>query len=468
MQISPFKAYRFNPAVVGDDSACYAPPYDVIDDAHRQRLYDQSRYNIVRITKGITQPDDDQQHNQYTRAAEYLAEWIKSGVLKQDAKEAVYGYVQDFPDPRPIHNKQRKTLQRLSFIALAKLEEFGPIVKPHEHVLSSPLVDRLNLKKATQAEAGLVFMLYDDKQQVLEDIIKGLIHKSQEACVTKQKKKDTKAQEKCYPLVADFTDEQDVRHRLYAITENAEITQIVQMMSEKSCIIADGHHRYTTGLNYFKEHNPAAGYQMIAFSNINQKGLIVLATHRLVGNLKEFNFDKFLKELGRDFTITKLEFDGQSNKNSKPSKHDAKEMMLALMKDGFDNDKNTFGIYGANNAFYIAVLKENHTTQLNAQKSEFGTVLDVATLHKLILAPLLGIDEKAAAKGDNIKYVKGFYDAVEESIDEVDSGQRQVAFFLNPIKMEQLTMVTDAGQRMPQKSTFFYPKMFSGLTIQKI
>jgi uncharacterized protein (DUF1015 family) len=436
MQIKPFKAYRFNPAVVGDDSTCYAPPYDVIDDAQRQQLYDKSRYNIVRITKGKTTPDDNAHNNQYTRAADFLAEWLKKGVLKQDQDETIYAYVQDFPDPRD----EGLMLQRASFIALAKLEEFGPVVKPHEQVLSAPLADRLNLKKAIQAEAGLVFMLYDDQQNVAETIIK------------------LKTQNPKLKIV-DFTDDQEVRHRLYAITDSSETNQIVQMIREKSCIIADGHHRYTTGLNYFKQsNNPAAGYQMMAFSNICQNGLIVLATHRLVGNLVGFNFENFLAGLEKKFKITKLPFDNLEQKNL------TKKKMLVLMHSEFENNKNAFGIYGANNAFYVAVLKI-----LKTRNSKFKTQeIDVSVLHKQILEQFLGIDEKAAAKGENIKYIKGIHDAVDESIAEVDSGRRQVAFFLNPVKIEQLTMVTDAGQRMPQKSTFFYPKLFSGLTIQKI
>jgi uncharacterized protein (DUF1015 family) len=447
MQIKPFKAYRFNPAVVGDTSGCFAPPYDVIDDAQRQRLYDQSEYNIVRITKGITTAEDNDRNNQYTRAAEYFADWIKRGILKQDDKETIYAYVQDFPDPRALNPADCKTLQRLSFIALAKLEEFGDVVKPHEQVLNAPIVDRLNLKKAIEAEPGLVFMLYDDKEGVAEKIIKDRI---QETGDGRQNK---------LPL-ADFTDEQDVRHRIYAITDSSEINQIVQMMKDKSVVIADGHHRYTTALTYSKmSKNPAAGYQMLAFSDIRQNGLIVLATHRLVGNLPKFSIDDLIVGLKGDFNITKLAF------KTPKTKSNAKNKMLVQMKAGFDSDKNTFGIYAGNNAFYVIELKDSRKSELN---SELKTILDVAVLHKLILEKLLGIDEKAAAGGGFLKYVKDLHDAVDESIAEVDSAVKQVAFFLNPIKIEQLSIVTDAGRRMPQKSTFFYPKLFSGLTIQKL
>ncbi len=440
MQLQPFKAFRFDSAVVGDATACYAPPYDVINSTQQQQLYEKNKYNIVRITKGKISPSDNNDNNQYIRAADYLADWIKEGALKQDLTESIYAYIQDFEGSDSELDGVR--LQRLSFIALARLEEFGQIVKPHEQVFNGPMIDRLNLKKATKAEFGLVFMLYEDQQRIADKIIARIAGEQ--------------------PLI-DFTDEQDVRHRLLTITDRSDIEQIVKMMSDKSCIIADGHHRYTTGLNYSRQNsNPAAKYQMLAFSNMCQKGLIVLATHRLVGNLKSFSFEKFLTELGEKFEITELPFDTMQ------AKTDAKQKMLSIMKNEHNNDNNALGIYGGDNAFYVAVLKDKYATeQVAPEMSRPWRSLDVSVLHKLILEPLLGIDEKTIAKGENIKYVKGVSNAVDESIAEVDAGRQQAAFFMNTIKLQQLKDVTDAGERMPQKSTFFYPKLFSGLTIQK-
>jgi len=334
-------------------------------------------------------------------------------------------------------------LQRYSFIAQARLEEFGKIVKPHEKVLNGPMVDRLSLKKATGAEFGLVFMLYDDEEKIADKIIAQTADRQ--------------------PLI-DFTDEQDVRHRLFAIIDKTDIEQIVRMMSDKSCIIADGHHRYTTGLNYSRQNSdPAMKYQMLAFSNIRQEGLVVLATHRLVGNIENFNIEKLIAEMDVNFEITRLAFDTAQDKAK------ARQKMIAAMKAGHDEDKNVFGIYGGDNAFYVAVLKDKHATeQVAREMSRAWQTLDVSVLHKLILEPLLGIDEQAIAKGGNLQYVKGMSNAIDESIAEVDAGRQQAAFFMNTIKMQQLKDVTDAGERMPQKSTFFYPKVYSGLTIQKL
>ncbi|MHC4586710.1 MAG: DUF1015 domain-containing protein [Planctomycetota bacterium] len=436
MQIKPFKAFRFDKAVVGDTGSCIAPPYDVINDAQQEQLYQKSEYNIVRIIKGKTNASDNGDDNQYTRAADYLNNWIKQGVLKQDPADTIYAYVQDF-------NLGGTQFQRLTFVAMARLEEFGEIVRPHEQVLKKPMLDRLSLKKATTAGFGLVFVLYEDEQEIADKII-------EQAATTE-------------PLV-DFIDEQNVRHRLFAITSKEDIEQIVKMMNDKSCVIADGHHRYTTGLAYSNEsNNPTAKYQMLAFANISHKGLIVLATHRLSGNLENFSFEKLITELKEDFELTELKFD------SPESKIDAKQKMLEQMKAGHDNDKNAFGVYGSNDAFYVAILRDKQAMDpVMPNMSPVWRTLDVSILHKLILEKILGIDEERLAKGENLQYVKDTPNAIDESISQVDSGNKQAAFFMNPVKMQQLKLVTEAGERMPQKSTYFYPKIFTGLTIQKL
>jgi len=435
MEIKPFKGFRFDPKVVGDVGNCIAPPFDVIGPVEQQRLYEKSEYNIARINKGKTSPSDNEQNNQYTRAAEYLAHWIKSGALAQDAKEAIYAYVQDF-------QLAKDSYRRLSFIALTKLEKLGEKVRPHEEVFEKPMVDRLYLKRATAARFGLVFMLYEDKQKIAEKIIEKAVAQK--------------------PL-ADFTFE-NVRQRLFAINDQAEIDAIVKMMSDKSCIIADGHHRYTTGLAYSKESsNPAAKYQMLSFSNICQDGLKLLATHRLVGNLENFKLERFITDLKENFEVTELSF------SSTDGKAGAEQRMIAKMQTEYNNNRNAFGIYGGGNAFYSAVLKNKRAMDSVApDKSSAWKSLDVAILHKLVLEKLLDIGEEKLTKNGIVEFVKDVPDAIDDSIRLVDSGQKQVLFLLNPVRMQQLQMVTAAGERMPHKSTYFYPKMCTGLVIQKI
>lgn len=436
MEVKPFKAFRFDETKVGDVGSCTAPPYDVISPAQQQKLYEKSEYNIVRIIKGKTTPSDNDSNNQYTRAADLLNTWMEKGILKQDSAETIYAYVHDF---QLAGNK----FQRFGFIALAKLEEFGKIVRPHEQTFSEPMIDRLNLKRATAAKFGLPFMLYEDEQAIADKIIK-------KAATQK-------------PLM-DFADEQDVRHRLFIITAKDDIDAIAKMMLDKSCIIADGHHRYTTGLSYAKESsNPAAKYQMLAFVNTLHEGLVVLATHRLVGNLENFSSEKLIADLKKNFEINEYHF------NSPRTETAVKQKMLAQMKAEHNNSKNAFGIHVRDNAFHVAVLKNKQVMNSVApEKSNAWRLLDVSVLQKLVLEELLDIDEKKLASGSNVEYIKDADDAIDESITKVDAGKKQAAFFLNPIKMQQLKMVTEAGERMPQKSTYFFPKMHTGLTINKL
>jgi uncharacterized protein (DUF1015 family) len=437
MKLKPFKAFRFDAGVVGNVGSCISPPYDVISPSQQQMLYEKSEYNIVRIIKGKTTPSDTADNNQYTRAAEYFNNWIEKGVLKQDAEEAVYAYIQDF-------NLAGTAFQRLSFIALAKLEELGKTVRDHEQTFNEPKIDRLNLKRATAADFGSVFMLYEDEQNIADNII------------------ETAADQK--PLI-DFLDEQDVRHRLFAITAKDNIDAIVKMMLDKSCIIADGHHRYETALAYSKETaNPAAAYRMIAFTNTRHGGLVILATHRLLGNLEDFDAVKLITSLKKDFEITEYKFGARPH-----DKAAVKQKMLAQMKTEHGNNKNAFGIYCGNNAFYVAALKNKQAMNSVAPNmSPHWRSLDVSVLHKLILEKLLGIGEKQLAGGSRLEYIKDADNAIDESIAKVDSGQKQAAFFTNPVKMQQIKMVTDSSEKMPQKSTYFYPKIYTGLTINKL
>ncbi len=435
MEVKPFKAFRYNPQVVGDVGRCIAPPYDVISDDEQERLHSRSKYNVAYITRGKTNPSDNSEHNVYTRAAEYLQRWIADGVLKQDDKDTIYGYIQDF-------ELDGVAFQRLSFIALGKLEDFGKTVRPHEQVFEKPLTDRLNLERATNAKFGLVFMLYEDPQGVADGII--------EKAATQK------------PLV-DFLDDQGVRHRLFAIAKASEIKAVTKMMAEKSCIIADGHHRYTTGLKYMRESgNPAARYQMLAFTNTRQKGLVVLATHRLVGGIADFKASEFLAHLQDHFRLVRFEF-------ADDTKEQAKQDMLARMRSLHEQDETAFGIYTGDKAFYVATLKDRTAMDAVApDMSEAWRALDVSVLQKLVLEGLLCFDEQKMGNPEHVEYVKDIPNAVDESIARIDAGRKQIAFFTNPVKMQQLSKVTDAGERMPHKSTYFFPKMYTGLTIQKL
>jgi len=434
MQIKAFKAYRYNSEVVGDVGDCIAPPYDVIDSRQQQSLYDKSPYNIVRIIRGRKDPADDEGENVYTRAARYLDEWVNSGALKQDADEAIYAYVQNF-------EINRTEYQRYSFVAKGKLENFGNSVLPHEKVLNSPIEDRLNLTRATGCAFGLVFLLYNDPESVADEILSRAMSTD---------------------CLVDLTDDQNVRHRLFAVAETADIKAIADMISDKTCVIADGHHRYTTALAYRDETNEAkTKYQMLAFSNIAHEGLIVLATHRVLNNLENFDFARFVKLLETDFDV--FEYPCGSDQQKKRSL----QQMIERMNAEFENNNSAFGIY-AGGSFYVAVFKNPLAMdQAVPDKSDAWKKLDVAVLHKLIIEKQLGIDENMQAAGGYIEYVKDSGDKINRIIENVDNNSRQLGLFMNPPRLEQIADVAKQSDRMPQKSTYFYPKMFTGLTVDK-
>ncbi|HBG28412.1 MAG: hypothetical protein A2Y10_11060 [Planctomycetes bacterium GWF2_41_51] len=431
MEIKGFKAYRFNSDVVGDSGKCIAPPYDVINPAQQNNLYQQNQHNIVRVILGKKELTDNDKNNQYTRAADFLNDWIKKNALKQDDKETIYAYVQEF-------EIAGKKYQRSGFIALSKLAQFGSGVQPHEKTLDGPKADRLKLTMATAAQFELVFMLYDDSQVIADNIIKKAAQKKS---------------------LIEFVDDDGVKHQLFAIDSPEEIGQIQKMMAQKEGLIADGHHRYETALNYYNlTKNPNAQWLMIAFVNMHNEGLVVLPTHRLVGNLMNYNTDELIKNLQQNFKVTQFEY--------KEGKNKAKSLMQKRMAKAFEQGENAFGIYDGKSFYYIMLKNKNALDSL--PMSTASKSLDVVVLHKLILEGILGIGDEALAGESNIEYIKDIGEAVDEAIAKVDSGEMQVLFFMNPTKVQQVRAVAAENEKMPQKSTFFYPKIFSGLTINKL
>jgi uncharacterized protein (DUF1015 family) len=436
MEIRPFKAYRFDGSVVGDVGKCIAPPYDVIDVDMQQKLYDRSEYNAVRIIKGKTFPDDTEGNNQYTRANQFLNTLIETGALKPDPAEAVYAYVQDF-------RIGPNSFRRGSLVALGKLEEFGHGIQPHEKTLDAPKADRLKLMRAKAAQFGQIFMLYDDPEKIADTIIEKAVQE---------------------PVAVDFTDDHGVRHRLFVIDDTNSIAAIVKMMTDKTLIIADGHHRYETALNYYREtKNPAAAYRMMTLVNMRNEGLIILPTHRLIANVAGFDIEKIIAQIAETFDITRYAF---ANSNDNAS---ARQKMFGQMKSEFEKGNNAFGIYAADKVFYVVVLKDTEMmVSAQPEASAAARSLDVNILHTLILERALGIGAQQLASQSNIEYIKDIGDAIDKTIDKVDSGKSQAVFFMNPTRIEQVQGVAAAGEKMPQKSTFFYPKIYTGMVVNKL
>jgi len=432
MEIKAFKAYRFSSVAAGDTGRCIAPPYDVINDLQQEELYQQSPYNIVRIDKGKIKTTDNETQNQYTRAAEYLADWLKKGILAKESKDSLYAYVQNF-------DVAGENYQRSGIIALGKLVEFGSGVQPHEKTLDGPKADRLKLTLATDAQFGQIFMLYDDPQKIVDKIIDKTVA-GKDAAV-------------------DFTDTDGIKHRLFIIDDAKDIAAIVETMKTKEALIADGHHRYETALNYRKiTKKPTADWQMMTFINMQNEGLIVLPTHRLIGDLKNFDVDEIIKKLQEDFKVTEFTYTNEKEK--------AKGLMFKRMKKAFEEGKNAFGIYDGAKFYYIVLKSHKHVEPLKI--SAASKSLDVVVLHKVILERLFGIGDAQLAGETNIEYIKDIGNAVDEAIAAVDKKEKQILFFMNPTKVEQVKAVAAENEKMPQKSTFFHPKIFTGLTINKL
>ena len=436
MKIKPFCGFRFASDVTGDAGACIAPPYDVIDPDQQEKLYAQNDFNIARVIKGKSFESDTESDNVYTRGADYINDFIAKGALKQDDTPAIYVYSQVF-------TINGQTYRRNGFIALGELEEYGGAIKPHEKTLAGPKADRLNLMRATGCQIGQIFMMYSDEAKTIDALL-------DEACEG--------------TALLSTKDDDGVLHELYAITDGAKIEIAQQTMSDKNVFIADGHHRYETSVNFMNESGlETAKYRMMTFINAHNEGLVVLPTHRLVRDLVNFDISKLLTDMSEDFDIARMDFSDIVDKKNKLGD------VIDALKVELETGNNAFGMYFNDGGFYIATLKDISVMETLAEEnSPAWRKLDVAVLHKAILEKHLGIDQEALTAQSNVDYIKDLGDAVMRAIDKVDSGQAQGLFLMNTVPPSSVEDVAATGEKMPQKSTFFYPKIFSGLTINKV
>jgi uncharacterized protein (DUF1015 family) len=438
--IFPFRAWRYNPAAVRLDDAV-TQPYDKISPLMQKAYYQRSPFNLVRIILGLPEPGDAERgESVYSRAARDFGAWRKQGVLAQENVPCIFAYAQRFKIPGTEAVKERR-----GFIALGKLHDYSEgVVFRHEQTLSKPKSDRLNLLKATRAHFGQIFMLYSDPSGSVEKILYG----------------------GAAPAEAEVTDEYGVLHRLWKISDPAAINQLTAAMAGKKLIIADGHHRYETALNYSKEHaakyasgapakpEPSAAALpqpefpeaavMMTFVNMDSDGLVVLPTHRVVHSLANFDPEAFARAAEEFFTVEALRA------------AEASEYIGTLTRQ----PGSAFVAVTRAGAFLLRAKPEPVAAAL-AHLPERQRQLDLSALHSIVLDRLLGLDEEKVREQTNLRYLRDAAEAVEQ----VRRGEADVAFLTNPVSMEQLREVAFAGDVMPQKSTDFYPKLLSGLTI---
>ena len=270
------------------------------------------------------------------------------------------------------------------------------------------------------------------------------------------------------PPLMEVADEDGITHRLWAISDEDTISRIQEVMDEKYIIIADGHHRYKTALRYSREHpeTESAQYRMLAFVNTMNPGLVILPTHRLVQGVEGFDCAKLVASLSQDFAVEEFEF--ASGDDS-----EAKVAMFSTMKEHFEAGKHALGLYCNDGRYYSLVLKNESKMDAIQDHSDAWKRLDVTILHKMILEDLLGIDREKVASGtieggSYVEYIKAVGDAVQGSVDKVNDNGYQAVFFMNPTKVEEVEDVATNHETMPQKSTFFYPKVYTGFVINRL
>ncbi|MCD6239696.1 MAG: DUF1015 domain-containing protein [Thermotogae bacterium] len=438
--VKPFRAYRYAPNIIEDMTSVVTQPYDKIDDEMQVEYYKRSKYNIIRVIKGKRFTDDSEQNNVYTRAAKYLREWIERGILIRDSKPSIYIYDQEYKDD------MGRRLTRKGFIALGKLEEYSESgVKPHERTLSKPKEDRFNLMKATNANFGQVFMLYTDPEKKIDRLLARF----------REEEPDMKA-----------LDWQGEIHKLWKVEDAEMIQKIEGYMKDKTLLIADGHHRYETALNYKRYmiekigktvENAPFFYRMMTFVNTEDEGLTIFPTHRLI-----FNCDRdvktFLDTLKRDFFIEEIQFFPED-------KFEELERLKMRMRERHSKEKeHVFGLYlkGIGSYFLLTLKNTKRMDELIPDASDAYKSLDVVILHKLILEDILRIDAEKLKEQMNIDYER----YLDEAVRRVDANDKyQMLFILNPARIENVKGTAEAGERMPQKSTDFYPKLLTGFTI---
>jgi uncharacterized protein (DUF1015 family) len=468
-RIYPFRALRYDTSRVRMEDVV-TQPYDKISPEMQQRYYEASPYNLVRIILGKHEPDDteaeeflpagEQAHNVYTRAADWLREWRREGVLAEEAESALYGYSQSYTVPHTAEIRERR-----GFIALGHLYEYADkVVYRHEQTFPKHKSDRLALFKATRAYCEQIYMLYSDPAFTAEKLIFGTKGNSEGSKGNSEGAgkdgKDTR------PADLAITDEYGVVHRVWKLTDPGLINLILTAMADKKLIIADGHHRYETSVAYAKERSaqlklplgeplgpqqklgsgrlPAPPFpeaaMMMTFVNMDAPGITILPTHRVVFGLKDFKTAEFLAKAEEFFTVTPMD-----SSDLKPLTESAGTAFLVVTREG---------------NYLLRAMPE-------AVKAALGGVparqaqLDVVQLHSILLDRILGLSQERITQLGNVRFIREAAEAVEQ----VRAGEADVAFLIKPVTLDQLRDVSLSGDVMPQKSTDFYPKLLSGLAI---
>lgn len=421
-EIVPFKGIMYNSGVTSDAARLICPPYDAISPFLQQELYEASPYNAVRMELPM-------EADPYAASAERLNEWLSSGVLAEDEVPALYPYSQTFVDERGIEHT------RSGFFAALRLYDFQEQqVLPHERTLSGPKADRLNMFRKTRANLSSIFGLYADESKHADSAML-------EFCRSND------------PLVEAVF--QGVRNRMWRMTDAALIQEFQSMLADQKVYIADGHHRYETGVAYRNERagenqnhtgNEPYNFILAYLTNMYDEGLLIFPIHRLVHGLQSFDRESFIARLDRYFTVWELP--------GRKALDDFLEKCPACISYGIVLPELMLGI----------TLDCKPEEVLSTPMPEVMRQLGVVVLHDLLLGQILGITDEATRKESHLVYVKNG----NEVFDAVASGTAQIGFMMKPTGVRQVTEVAATGEVMPQKSTWFYPKVMTGMVFRSV
>ena len=440
-EIFPFSALRYDVGRVKLDDVL-TQPYDKITAEMRERYYARSPYNLIPVEKGRSLPDDGPGNNVYTRAAEILKSWIADGILVREPSPGVYVYFQNFLVPGAQERRTRK-----GFIALGHIHDYEDgVVFRHERTHSGPKADRLELLRHTRCHTGQLFMLYSDPARRVDALL------DQVARV---------------PPPIEVRDDFGVIHRLWPVLDAEIIERFRREMASQKLVIADGHHRYETALAYRDEcraaldkPDPDASHEkvMMTFVNTHTEGLVILPTHRLISGLPDFRFAALREQLAPYFDWYSYPFAKDAERAAS-----LREFRADLARRG--RERHAIGAYAKGGALSLFLLRQDaDLARLLPDVTPAQRELDIVLLHRLILEQTLGITADAVSKEQHVAYER----EMEAAVAAVDRGAAQACLLLNPVGVERVVEMALAGEVLPQKSTDFYPKLLSGLTIYRL
>jgi len=436
-EIRPFRGLRYQAGQVGDLAKVIAPPYDAISPDEQRALHARSPYNVVRLEYGEAR-DNGEENNRYTRAADTLVQWLAAGVLVQDDRPAFYVYDQEFE-----HGGAR--YRRRALLTRVRLEEWAKgAVRPHEHTMAQPKEDRLRLLRACRANLSPVFALYRDPQGAISSAVQDAVSGRSPAAVAEDAKS---------------------RHTIWPLNEERVQQWLEEQFAPATLYIADGHHRYETALAYRNERRAAAAswtgeeaenFVLTGVTAAEDPGLLILPIHRLV-QLSQVD-DSILERLRQYLAVEEVTAAQNQGKV-------AAQRLLELVAER-GRSAAAFGLCWPGERLFLLTVEDPQglVARLCPECPGQWRTLDVAVLEFALLGTILGIDPSPIEEGGAVTIVPN----AQEACQRVQTGHRSMAFLLNPVPVEKVLAVADAGQRMPPKSTFFHPKLATGLVINRL